>query len=45
MVWGVETKDHAGKTAAEWANAIILACYHGEGGAMASTCWARWRRR
>lgn len=32
MVWGVETKDHAGRTAAEWANAFVLACYHGEGG-------------
>ncbi|MFO0964711.1 MAG: aspartate aminotransferase family protein [Gemmataceae bacterium] len=30
MVWGVETKDHAGRTAPEWANAIVLACYHGE---------------
>ena len=32
MVWGVETRDHAGQTAAEWANAVVLACYHGEGG-------------
>ena len=32
MVWGVETRDHAGRTAAEWANAVVLACYHGEGG-------------
>ncbi|MCE9562187.1 MAG: aspartate aminotransferase family protein [Planctomycetes bacterium] len=31
MVWGVEMKDHAGKTAAEWANAFVLACYTGEG--------------
>jgi 4-aminobutyrate aminotransferase / (S)-3-amino-2-methylpropionate transaminase / 5-aminovalerate transaminase len=30
MVWGVETRDHAGKTASEWANAIVLACYRGE---------------
>jgi 4-aminobutyrate aminotransferase / (S)-3-amino-2-methylpropionate transaminase / 5-aminovalerate transaminase len=30
MVWGVETRDHAGRTAAEWANAIVLACYRGE---------------
>jgi len=30
MVWGVETCDHAGKTAAEWANAVVLACYRGE---------------
>jgi 4-aminobutyrate aminotransferase-like enzyme len=29
MVWGVETRDHAGKTAAEWANALVLACYRG----------------
>jgi 4-aminobutyrate aminotransferase-like enzyme len=32
MVWGVETCDHAGRTAAEWANAVVLACYRGEGG-------------
>ena len=32
MVWGVEMRDHAGKTAAEWANAAVLACYRGEGG-------------
>jgi 4-aminobutyrate aminotransferase-like enzyme len=31
MVWGVETKDQAGKTAAEWANDIVLACYLGDG--------------
>jgi 4-aminobutyrate aminotransferase-like enzyme len=31
MVWGVEFIDHAGRTAAEWANAFVLACYHGEG--------------
>jgi 4-aminobutyrate aminotransferase-like enzyme len=31
MVWGVETRDHAGKTAAEWANACVLACYQGHG--------------
>src|SRR5262249_33950531 len=31
MVWGVETKDHAGRTATEWANAFVLACYHGDG--------------
>lgn len=30
MVWGVETQDHAGHSAAEWANAIVLACYRGE---------------
>jgi 4-aminobutyrate aminotransferase-like enzyme len=30
MVWGVEMKDHAGKTAADWANAFVLACYHGD---------------
>src|SRR5262249_29242471 len=29
MVWGVETKDHAGRSAPEWANAIVLACYLG----------------
>ena len=32
MVWGVETCDHAGRSAAECANAIVLACYRGEGG-------------
>jgi 4-aminobutyrate aminotransferase-like enzyme len=31
MVWGVETRDHAGGTAAEWANAAVLACYRGDG--------------
>lgn len=31
MVWGVETRDHAGKTAADWANTLVLACYRGEG--------------
>lgn len=32
MVWGVEFLGHAGKTAAEWANAVVLACYLGDGG-------------
>ncbi len=32
MVWGVEFRDHAGRSAAEWANAAVLACYQGEGG-------------
>jgi len=31
MVWGVEMRDHAGQTAADWANAAVLACYKGEG--------------
>ena len=31
MVWGVDMTDHAGRTAAEWANAVVLACYKGEG--------------
>jgi 4-aminobutyrate aminotransferase/(S)-3-amino-2-methylpropionate transaminase len=31
MVWGVEFRDHAGRSAAEWANAAVLACYQGEG--------------
>lgn len=31
MVWGVEFADHAGKSAAEWANAAVLACYQGDG--------------
>jgi 4-aminobutyrate aminotransferase-like enzyme len=30
MVWGVEMCDHAGQSAAEWANAVVLSCYHGE---------------
>lgn len=30
MVWGVEFRDHAGRTASEWANAFVLACYHGD---------------
>ena len=29
MVWGVEFADHAGRSAAEWANAAVLACYRG----------------
>jgi 4-aminobutyrate aminotransferase-like enzyme len=32
MVWGVEMRDHAGRSAPEWANAAVLACYRGEGG-------------
>ncbi len=32
MVWGVEMQDDAGKTAAEWANAFVLACYRADGG-------------
>ncbi len=31
MVWGIETRDHAGKSAHEWANEIVLACYRGDG--------------
>jgi 4-aminobutyrate aminotransferase-like enzyme len=31
MVWGVETRDHAGRTGADWANAAVLACYRGDG--------------
>lgn len=31
MVWGLEMRDHGGRTAAEWANAAVLACYHGDG--------------
>jgi 4-aminobutyrate aminotransferase-like enzyme len=30
MVWGVEMRDHGGRTAPEWANAVVLACYRGE---------------
>jgi 4-aminobutyrate aminotransferase-like enzyme len=32
MVWGVETCDHAGYLAAEWANGVVLACYRGAPG-------------
>jgi acetylornithine/succinyldiaminopimelate/putrescine aminotransferase len=32
MVWGVEMRDDTGKTAAEWANDCVLACYLGDGG-------------
>src|SRR5205085_3773911 len=32
MVWGVEMRDHGGRGAAEWANAVVLACYRGAGG-------------
>jgi 4-aminobutyrate aminotransferase-like enzyme len=32
MVWGVEFRDHAGRTAAEWANAAVLSCYQGADG-------------
>ena len=31
MVWGVEARDHGGRTAAEWANSLVLACYQGDG--------------
>jgi 4-aminobutyrate aminotransferase-like enzyme len=31
MVWGVEMRDHGALTAAEWANAVVLTCYRGEG--------------
>jgi 4-aminobutyrate aminotransferase-like enzyme len=31
MVWGLETQDHGGRPAADWANAIVLACYRGLG--------------
>jgi 4-aminobutyrate aminotransferase-like enzyme len=33
MVWGIETRDHAGRSAADWANAVVLACYRGAAGA------------
>jgi 4-aminobutyrate aminotransferase-like enzyme len=32
MVWGIETRDHAGRNADAWANAIVSACYQGAGG-------------
>ncbi len=31
MVWGVETRDHGDRTAGDWANALVLACYEGDG--------------
>ncbi|MBX9624398.1 MAG: aminotransferase class III-fold pyridoxal phosphate-dependent enzyme [Gemmataceae bacterium] len=31
MVWGVEFADHAGRPAADWANAFVLAAYRGDG--------------
>src|SRR5262249_31534269 len=36
MVWGVEMRDHAGRSAAEWANEVVLACYRGEPGSSSS---------
>jgi 4-aminobutyrate aminotransferase-like enzyme len=30
MVWGVEMRDHGARTDADWANAVVLACYKGE---------------
>jgi 4-aminobutyrate aminotransferase-like enzyme len=33
MVWGVEMRDHGERSAADWANAAVLACYRGAGGA------------
>ena len=32
MVWGVEMRDDAGRSAADWANLAVLACYRGDGG-------------
>jgi 4-aminobutyrate aminotransferase-like enzyme len=32
MVWGVEMSDYASSSAADWANAAVLACYLGDGG-------------
>lgn len=29
MVWGVELRDHAGRSASDWASAAVLACYRG----------------
>jgi 4-aminobutyrate aminotransferase-like enzyme len=31
MVWGIEFKDWNGQSAADWANAFVLAAYRGEG--------------
>jgi 4-aminobutyrate aminotransferase-like enzyme len=33
MVWGVEMRDRAGRSAVDWANAAVLACYRGLPGA------------
>jgi 4-aminobutyrate aminotransferase-like enzyme len=30
MVWGLETRDYAGRAASEWANSAVLACYRGD---------------
>jgi len=30
MVWGIEMRDHAGRTGADWANVAVLACYRGQ---------------
>ncbi len=30
MVWGLECRDFADRSAADWANAVILACYRGK---------------
>lgn len=32
MVWGVEMADHGGRAGADWARAVVLACYHGKNG-------------
>jgi len=32
MVWGVEIKDHGSRSAGDWANAAVLACYRGAAG-------------
>ena len=47
MVWGVEMRDHAGRGAHEWANAIRPRLLRGRRNRarMASTCSARCRRR
>lgn len=31
MVWGLETRDWAGRSAADWANQVVLTCYRGNG--------------
>jgi 4-aminobutyrate aminotransferase-like enzyme len=31
MVWGLEMADHGGWSAADWANAVVLVCYRGDG--------------
>jgi acetylornithine/succinyldiaminopimelate/putrescine aminotransferase len=31
MVWGIEMKDYAGRSASDWANGFVLRAYQGHG--------------